>query len=116
MKRTPKAAFFIVALLIVALCFTSFLGVYERYGDRVDSPIIDKGEADFIVSFELLEAARWFEYLKPGRRGIPTPFRLYISASSLNISLLNILSVPVSQDGKTDEVHRPRVYLEELGI
>ena len=39
---------------------------YVRYGDRVNSPIIDKGEADFIVSFELLEAARWMEYLKPG--------------------------------------------------
>ena len=38
---------------------------YVRYGDRVDSPIIDKGEADFIVSFELLEAARWTSYLKP---------------------------------------------------
>jgi len=39
---------------------------YVRYGDKVYSPIIDKGEADFIVSFELLEAARWTEYLKPG--------------------------------------------------
>ena len=38
---------------------------YVRYGDRVDSPIIDKGEADYIVSFELLEAARWTEFLKP---------------------------------------------------
>ena len=38
---------------------------YVRYGDRVYSPIIDKGEADFIVSFEQLEAARWIEYLKP---------------------------------------------------
>jgi indolepyruvate ferredoxin oxidoreductase beta subunit len=28
--------------------------------------VIDKGQADFIVSFELLEAARWTEYLKPG--------------------------------------------------
>ena len=37
---------------------------YVRYGDRVNSPIIDKGEADFIVSFELLEAARWLPYLK----------------------------------------------------
>ena len=37
---------------------------YVRYGDKVASPIIDKGEADFIVSFELLEAARWTEYLK----------------------------------------------------
>ena len=39
---------------------------YVRFGDRVYSPIVDKGEADYIVSFELLEAARWTEYLKPG--------------------------------------------------
>ena len=39
---------------------------YVRYGDKVYSPIIDKGEADYIVSFELLEAARYMEYLKPG--------------------------------------------------
>ena len=32
---------------------------YVRWGDKVYSPIVDKGEADFIVSFELLEAARW---------------------------------------------------------
>ena len=39
---------------------------YVRYGDKVYSPVIDKGEADYIVSFELLEAARWTEYLKEG--------------------------------------------------
>lgn len=38
---------------------------YVRYGDKVYSPVIDKGEADYIVSFEVLEAARWLEYLKP---------------------------------------------------
>lgn len=38
---------------------------YVRYGEKVYSPIIDKGEADIIISFELLEAARWTEYLKP---------------------------------------------------
>ncbi len=37
---------------------------YVRYGEKVASPIIDKGEADFIVSFEPLEAARWLSYLK----------------------------------------------------
>ena len=37
---------------------------YVRYGDKVYSPVIDQGEADFIVSFELLEAARWLSYLK----------------------------------------------------
>ena len=36
---------------------------YVRYGEKVYSPIIDKGESDYIVSFELLEAARWAEYL-----------------------------------------------------
>jgi len=43
---------------------------YVRFGEKVYSPIIDKGEADFIVSFETLEAARWLEYLKPGGRMI----------------------------------------------
>lgn len=38
---------------------------YVRFGDKVYSPIIDQGEADFIVSFEKLEAARWLSYLKP---------------------------------------------------
>lgn len=39
---------------------------YVRYGQRVYSPVIDEGQADFIVSFELLEAARWTKYLRPG--------------------------------------------------
>ncbi len=39
---------------------------YVRYGDRVASPVIDRGEADFIVSFEVLEAARWLPFLRPG--------------------------------------------------
>ncbi|HHV50817.1 MAG TPA: indolepyruvate oxidoreductase subunit beta [Clostridiales bacterium] len=38
---------------------------YVRYGDKVYSPLIDKGEADIIIAFEQLEAARWLPYLKP---------------------------------------------------
>ena len=38
---------------------------YVRFGDKVYSPVVDKGEADFIVSFEILETARWISYLKP---------------------------------------------------
>ena len=38
---------------------------YVKYGDKVYSPVVEKGEADFIVSFEILETARWLEYLKP---------------------------------------------------
>lgn len=37
---------------------------YVRYGSDVASPLIEKGEADYILSFELLEAARWLPYLK----------------------------------------------------
>ena len=37
---------------------------YVKYGNEVASPVICKGEADFLISFELLEAARWLPYLK----------------------------------------------------
>lgn len=36
-----------------------------RFGEKVYSPIIGKGEADLIVAFEKMEALRWIEYLKP---------------------------------------------------
>lgn len=39
MKRTPKWAFFIVAILIVAFSYTSLCGVYSTYGDRTDTII-----------------------------------------------------------------------------
>ena len=38
---------------------------YVRYGEKVASPIICDGEADFIVSFEKIEAARYLRCLKP---------------------------------------------------
>ena len=41
---------------------------YVRYGQKVASPVIEQGEADVIVSFELCEAARWLPYLKKGGR------------------------------------------------
>ena len=31
---------------------------YVRYGDSVASAVVDKGEADMIISFEKLESAR----------------------------------------------------------
>lgn len=37
---------------------------YVRFGDKVYSPVVDEGEADYIVSFEILETARWLSYLK----------------------------------------------------
>ena len=37
-----------------------------RWGPRVYSPIIPQGEADVLIAFEKLEAARFIDILKPG--------------------------------------------------
>lgn len=60
---------------------------YVRYGEKVYSPIIDKGTADFIISFEKLEAARWLPYLKQGGKVIMStqeidPMPVIISAAA----------------------------------
>lgn len=39
---------------------------YVKYDEKVYSPIIDKGEADVILAFEMLEAYRALPYLKKG--------------------------------------------------
>ena len=39
---------------------------YVKFGDKVYSPIIDKGEADIILAFEMLEAYRALPFLKKG--------------------------------------------------
>ncbi len=43
---------------------------YVKYGDKVYSPIIDRGEADIILAFEMLEAYRAMPYLKKGGKMI----------------------------------------------
>ena len=70
---------------------------YVRFGDKVYSPVIDKGQADYIVSFELLEAARWTEYLKPGGKIIVNtqqinPMPVIIGAAEYPQNLLEKMS------------------------
>ena len=43
---------------------------YVKYSDKVYSPIIDRGEADLILAFEMLEAMRALPYLKKGGKMI----------------------------------------------
>ncbi len=43
---------------------------YVKYGEKVYSPVIDKGEADIILAFEQLEALRALPYLKIGGKMI----------------------------------------------
>lgn len=49
---------------------------YVRYGDKVHSPVIDKGGADIILAFELLEAQRALPYLKKGGKIIVNTQRI----------------------------------------
>jgi len=47
-----------------------------RFGEKVYSPIIGKGEADLIVAFEKMEALRWIEYLKKGGKMVINDFEI----------------------------------------
>ncbi|MEA4988762.1 indolepyruvate oxidoreductase subunit beta [Anaerovorax sp. IOR16] len=47
-----------------------------RFGEKVYSPIIGKGEADVIVAFEKMEALRWIEYLKEGGKMVINDFEI----------------------------------------
>jgi indolepyruvate ferredoxin oxidoreductase beta subunit len=38
---------------------------HVRYGPRVRSPLIPKGEVDLLLAFELAEAIRWLGFLSP---------------------------------------------------
>ena len=39
---------------------------YVRGGERVDAPLIPKGEVDLLIAFEQIEALRWLSHLRPG--------------------------------------------------
>lgn len=39
---------------------------HVRFGEKVYSPTIEKGGADYILSFEILETSRFADYLTPG--------------------------------------------------
>ncbi len=47
-----------------------------RYGDKVESPVIEIGGADILVSFEKMEAVRWLKYLKPEGKAVVNDFEI----------------------------------------
>ena len=52
---------------------------HVRWGEKVYSPLVEHGAADYLIGFEMLEAARWLAYLNKNsitfinRFGIPPP-------------------------------------------
>jgi len=47
-----------------------------RYGQKVASPLFGKGQADFYVAFERMEAVRYAGYIKPGGLCLVNDYRL----------------------------------------
>ncbi len=48
-----------------------------RYGEKVYSPLIGSGEADVVVAFEKVEAARCLPYLKKGGTLVVNDYEIY---------------------------------------
>ncbi len=47
-----------------------------RFGRKVYSPIIGKGQADILISFETMEALRWMEYLRPRGKAVVNDYQI----------------------------------------
>lgn len=47
-----------------------------RYGEKVYSPVIEKGGAEILVSFEKMEALRWLDYLKKDGKIITNNYKI----------------------------------------
>ena len=77
---------------------------YVKYGDKVYSPVITDGEADYIVSFEKIEAARYVSCLKKDGKVIVNtqeidPMPVIIGSASYPSDVLDALTgVGVSVD------------------
>ena len=52
------------------------VGAQVRYGSKVHSPIVGKGGADILLSFESMEALRWLEFVKPDGKVIVSDLRI----------------------------------------
>ena len=73
---------------------------YVKYGEKVYSPVIDKGEADIILAFEQLEALRALPYLKMGGKMIANtqkinPMPVITGAATYPEGILETLSAKV---------------------
>ena len=68
-----------------------------RYGEKVYSPVIEKGGADILVSFEKMEALRWLDYLKKDGKIITNNYKIKSmpiitgNSKTMNIILLGSL-------------------------
>ncbi len=79
---------------------------YVRYGDKVYSPLVAEGEADYIVSFEKLEAARHAPMLRKDGK---------IVVNSQQIDPMPVITgAAVYPENVLEELRRKGLYIDEF--
>lgn len=84
---------------------------HVRFGRRVNSPMVELGRADFLVSFEMLEALRWMAYLKPD--GVALVNTLKIAPMTVTSGAMKY---PAEIEGLIREKCKRTVFLDALAI
>lgn len=79
---------------------------YVRFGDKVYSPIIAEGEADYIISFEKIEAARYAKCLKKDGK-------IIVNSQSID-PMPVIIGTATYPDGVLDELKGKGVFVDEF--
>ncbi len=67
-----------------------------RWGEQVFSPIIPRGEADVLIAFEKMEAARFRDLLKPGGLALVNDY-------AIEPVTVNTTGIPYPEDGQLHE-------------
>jgi len=57
-----------------------------RFGDKVHSPLITKGEADILLAFEEMEGLRYAGWLRPGGRALISRQRIHPSTVNAGLA------------------------------
>lgn len=52
------------------------VSTHVRYGDKVESAVIEEGGADILVAFEEMEALRWLKFVRPGGKVVVNKTRI----------------------------------------
>jgi indolepyruvate ferredoxin oxidoreductase beta subunit len=56
---------------------------HVRWGEKVYSPVVEQWQVDYLVGFEMLEAARWWHFLGPQSVALVNRYRVYPPAVNL---------------------------------
>ena len=89
---------------------------HVRYGKQVSSPMLIKGDADLLLSFELAEAARWVPYLKKEGRVITSDQKIIPPIVSTGVAQYpeNVSDV-LNKNSKDPIIVDALAIAEELG-